>query len=90
VKLNFLNYSCAGSLQYVRSDEFYEECGLLYRLFYMMPMFTIFRMRLYIAWLLSECICISATLGAYAVTSQSKCGHGPTNYSVLDNRLAES
>lgn len=87
---SFLHYACAGPLQYVRTDEFYEACGLLYRIFYMMPMFTIFRMRLYIAWLLSECICISATLGAYPVTSQPTCGHGPKDYSALENRLAES
>jgi len=71
-------------LQYVRSDEFYTDNPFWYRLVYMVPMFFIFRTRLYVAWIMSECICIAAALGAYPTASQPRCGAGPTNFEALD------
>jgi hypothetical protein len=54
--------------QYVDTDGFYDN-PFWYRLLYMVPMFMIFRTRLYIAWLVSECMCMTSTLGAYPVGS---------------------
>ena len=70
-------------MQVVRSDEFYTENPLLYRVLYMVPMFFIFRTRLYVAWIVSEGICIASTLGAYPSASQPRCGTGPTNFEAL-------
>lgn len=56
-----------------------ENCVLpKCRLAYMVPAFTIFRMRMYSAWILSECVCIVAALGAYPSDLKSRCGQGPT------------
>lgn len=51
-------------------------------------MFIIFRTRLYTAWLLSECICITSTLGAYPADSKPKCGQGPSDLKGLDESLS--
>ena len=52
----------------------------------MVPMFMIFRTRLYIAWLVSECMCMTSTLGAYPVEAKSKYGQGPSDLKGLDER----
>ena len=69
--------------QYVETDEFSER-SFLFRLFYMVPMFTIFRTRLYMAWIFSEMMSITAGLGAYPVKSKPRCGDGPTDLKQLD------
>ena len=51
----------------------------------MVPMFIMFRTRLYSAWILSECMSITAALGAYPVRSKPKCGVGPTDLEALDD-----
>ena len=68
----------------METDEFYAN-PFWYRLFYMVPIFMVFRTRLYMAWLLSECICISAGFGAYPVTARAKCGTGPTVLKALED-----
>ena len=55
------------------------ETSIIYRIAYMTPVFFNFRMRLYSGFVLSECGCISAGLGAYPSDSQPKPGSGPTN-----------
>ncbi|NP_001088606.1 lysophospholipid acyltransferase 7 [Xenopus laevis] len=71
-------------LDYVKTDEFYEQ-AFLYRLFYMVPTFFIFRMRFYVAWIFAECGCISAAFGAYPVSAKSRSGGGPTvEYAPLE------
>jgi lysophospholipid acyltransferase 7 len=50
----------------------------------MVPMFIIFRTRLYLAWIMSEYMSITAGLGAYPVMSSPKCGDGPTDLKQLD------
>lgn len=51
------------------------------RLFYMVAVFFVFRMRFYAAWCGAEASCISAGLGCYPEKSLSKPGGGPTvNY----------
>ncbi|XP_046366660.2 lysophospholipid acyltransferase 7-like [Haliotis rufescens] len=85
----FLAFSHYFNIQYVETDEFSDQ-PFWFRLFYMMPMFIIFRTRLYIAWLLSECMCITSALGAYPVKSKPKCGQGPTDLKALEDTQNES
>ncbi|KAM8927431.1 membrane-bound acylglycerophosphatidylinositol O-acyltransferase MBOAT7 [Pelodytes ibericus] len=80
----FLIVSHYFPLDYVKTDEFYE-CAFLYRLFYMVPIFFVFRMRFYVAWIFSECGCIAAAFGAYPVAAKSRAGGGPTlEYAPLE------
>ncbi|MEE6482895.1 hypothetical protein FKM82_013380 [Ascaphus truei] len=82
--LLFYTISLYFPLEYVKTDEFYE-CAFLYRLFYMVPVFFVFRMRFYIAWIFSECGCIAAAFGAYPVAAKSRSGGGPTvEYAPLE------
>ena len=71
--------SCVSCWQNVREDAFFEN-PFWYRLLYMVPMFFIFRMRFYVGWILSECMCFTAALGAYPVATKPKCGTGPTHF----------
>jgi lysophospholipid acyltransferase 7 len=65
-------------LQYAKSEEFYNEQSLFYRIWYITPTFFIFRMRIYIGMVLSECVCTMAGLGAYPEFTEPSAGHGPT------------
>ena len=67
-------------------DAFYQNTNWLYRVFYMTPVFFNFRMRLYSGFVLSECSCIAAGLGAYPIGSDPKPGVGPTKLSFLQER----
>ncbi|XP_078484003.1 membrane-bound acylglycerophosphatidylinositol O-acyltransferase mboat7 [Ciona intestinalis] len=60
-----------------KSDAFYEQ-PFWFRLFYMVPIFFIGRMRFYSAWLLAECSFVTLTLGAYPTSSKPRPGNGPT------------
>ncbi|KAK4475064.1 hypothetical protein MN116_002158 [Schistosoma mekongi] len=71
------------TIDYVRTVEFYSR-HFLYRLFYMMIIFFTFRMRIYFAWKMSECVCMSSGLGAYPKLSEPDKGEGPTNLNALD------
>ena len=73
------------SFQYVKTDDFYER-SFCYRLWYIVPMFVVFRTRLYFAWLMAEAMCVTATLGCYPVQSNPTCGHGPTDLKQLRER----
>ncbi|XP_053307936.1 lysophospholipid acyltransferase 7 [Spea bombifrons] len=84
----FLVVSHYFPLNYVKTDEFYE-CAFLYRLFYMVPIFFVFRMRFYVAWLFSECGCISAAFGAYPVAAKSRSGGGPTVEYATQERTSD-
>lgn len=80
----FLIISYYFPLNYVKMDEFYERV-FLFRLFYMVPIFLVFRMRFYVAWIFAECGCIAAAFGAYPVTAKSRSGGGPTvEYASLE------
>jgi len=48
------------------------------RVFYMVPVFFIGRMRFYSAWLLAECSFVTLALGAYPKSTAPKPGNGPT------------
>ncbi|XP_063798941.1 lysophospholipid acyltransferase 7 [Pseudophryne corroboree] len=82
----FLIVSHYFPLDYVKMDEFYD-CTFLYRLFYMVPIFFVFRMRFYVAWIFAECGCIAAAFGAYPIAAKSRSGGGPTvEYAPLERR----
>ncbi|VDP99395.1 unnamed protein product [Trichobilharzia regenti] len=68
---------------YVRTTEFYAR-HFCYRLFYMVIIFFTFRMRIYFAWKMAECVCMSAGLGLYPKLSEPKKGEGPTNLCALN------
>ncbi|XP_055954004.1 lysophospholipid acyltransferase 7-like [Argiope bruennichi] len=82
-------YSCL----YLLSDYFFPlslassaeiwELPFLYRVFYVWPWFFSFRMRIYVAFVLGECICINLGLGAYPEKSATQPGAGPTNLIAL-------
>ncbi|ESO84216.1 hypothetical protein LOTGIDRAFT_155546 [Lottia gigantea] len=84
----FYTLSYYFDVQYAKTDEFYER-SFWYRLFFMVPMFMIFRTRLYIAWILSECMCMTSTLGAFPVKAESRCGQGPTDLTALEDSVKE-
>ncbi|XP_076136244.1 membrane-bound acylglycerophosphatidylinositol O-acyltransferase mboat7 isoform X1 [Alosa pseudoharengus] len=73
----FLSVNYVFPLAYVRTDEFLEH-NFLFRFFYMVAVFFVFRMRFYSAWCGAEAGCISAGLGCYPEGAQAKPGGGPT------------
>ena len=68
----------------MEDDDFYANSSLLFRLFYITPVFFNFRMRLYSGFVLSECSCIMAGLGAYPASAEPKPGMGPSNLKALE------
>ncbi|KAK2727308.1 hypothetical protein QYM36_007967 [Artemia franciscana] len=81
----FLILSYFFPLSYVSKEEFFTERSVLFRIWYLFPLFSTFRMRLYSAFIMSEAACISAGLGAYPQQSQPKYGAGPTNLEIMEN-----
>ena len=73
----------------VETLEWQESSGFLWKVFYMMPVFFNFRMRIYAGFILSECACIMAGLGAYPVLSEPRPGQGPVKLEMLlvENRV---
>ncbi len=71
-------------LQAVEHDSFYDSTSLLFRLFYTVPVFFTFRMRLYTGFVLSESSCIMAGLGAYPARGKCRPGNGPTSLEELE------
>ncbi|GIY14371.1 lysophospholipid acyltransferase 7 [Caerostris darwini] len=69
-------------LSLASSSEIWEY-PFLYRVFYVWPWFFSFRMRIYVAFVLGECICINLGLGAYPEKCATQPGGGPTNLSAL-------
>ncbi|GAB1610528.1 lysophospholipid acyltransferase 7-like [Argonauta hians] len=82
IALGYFTMSHFFSIKYVKTDAFYER-PLWFRLFYMMPIFCVFRWRLYIAWILAECSCMMGAYGAYPAESLPKCGQGPSDLKAL-------
>jgi len=72
-------------LDAVKNEDFYETSSFIFRVFYMTPVFFNFRMRLYTGFILSECSCIMAGLGAYPVKSDPKPGQGPSKLEALED-----
>lgn len=65
-------------LDVTESADWHAEHGALYKMLYMLPIFFAFRMRIYSGFVLSECSCIMAGLGAYPASSRPRPGQGPT------------
>ncbi|RVE62900.1 hypothetical protein OJAV_G00160490 [Oryzias javanicus] len=81
----FLGFNYYFPLSYVRTEDFLEE-NIFFRMFYMVAVFFVFRMRFFAAWCGAEAGCITAGLGCYAEKTLSKPGGGPTvNYSPDPN-----
>lgn len=63
--------------------------AFILRMFYMVAIFFVFRMRFYSAWCGAEAGCISAGLGCYPEKALSKPGGGPTvNYRYIITGIA--
>jgi len=73
----------------VETSEWQQSSGFLWKVFYMMPVFFNFRMRIYAGFTLSECVCIMSGLGAYPVTSDPRPGQGPTKLDKLPVAVKE-
>jgi lysophospholipid acyltransferase 7 len=69
--------------QYALTDEFYVERSWLYRLYYIWPIFLGFRLQVYCAFILLECMCTVAGFGAYPKELDSICGYGPSKLITL-------
>ena len=66
-------------VSHLTSSEYLNHTwGIIYQLAYLAPLFTWFRWRFYIGWLLAESSCISLALGAYPEECKSRPGQGPT------------
>jgi len=73
-------------LDFVDSAEF-EELDFWRRCFYMVPTFAVFRTRMYLAWLLAECVAVTAVFGAYPSSCRSRPGDGPQNLLALRQQI---
>ncbi|XP_023239382.1 lysophospholipid acyltransferase 7-like [Centruroides sculpturatus] len=78
----FLLFHYLFPLEYATSDDINLR-SVWYRIFYMTPIFINFRMRIYIGFILGECVCIMFGIGAYPTISEPQPGKGPTNYAAL-------
>lgn len=76
-------------LSVVESENWQATTTTLFKIFYMMPVFFSFRMRIYAGFCLSECACISAGLGAFPLKSNPKPGQGPSVPEALNDLSAE-
>ncbi|XP_003746004.1 lysophospholipid acyltransferase 7 [Galendromus occidentalis] len=74
----FLVANVLAPLEAAKTQEFHDESGFLYTLWYMVVMFMGFRGRLYTGFVLAECGCIAAGIGAYPHEWENKSGQGPT------------
>ncbi|XP_050739721.1 lysophospholipid acyltransferase 7-like [Eriocheir sinensis] len=76
-------------LSFAESKEIFSDYGFFYRIWYMTPVFFNFRMRIYAGFVLSECVCIMAGLGAYPTVCEPKPGRGPTKYEHMEQLSGE-
>lgn len=89
--LTYLIISNVWPIEFSLTDEFYEQRSCIYRIFYMIPMFLIFRTRLYAGAKLGEITLICASIGCYPRVLCSRSGNGPTkeiNHDILENHLS--
>lgn len=76
-------YLTHSSIQFAQNSGEFEQSSLLYRIWYVTPLFFTIRMRFYAAFILSEVACMTAGLGAYPVSSKPRPGYGPTELQYL-------
>ena len=62
---------------YLHTEEF-AESTVFFKIAYMFPLFSMFRLRMYFGWLLAEICFVIAGFGAYPKWSEPKPGKGPT------------
>ncbi|GJQ81851.1 hypothetical protein Trydic_g9878 [Trypoxylus dichotomus] len=74
----FLLSTSIWPLSYALTEEFDTERSWLYRFWYIWPTFFMFRMRIYIGIVLSECVCTMAGFGAYPEFTNPQPGLGPS------------
>ncbi|XP_038069077.1 lysophospholipid acyltransferase 7-like [Patiria miniata] len=80
-----LSFFKCSSAPFFLSEEFYSH-GYFQRIYFTVVLVTAYRLRMYAAWLLAECVCISATLGAYPVSTKPKVGLGPSVEPAEDSK----
>ncbi|XP_064084909.1 lysophospholipid acyltransferase 7-like isoform X1 [Macrobrachium nipponense] len=73
-------------LSFAEGDTIFTDYSFFYRVWYMTPVFFTFRMRIYCGFVLSECVCIMAGLGAYPKNCEPKPGKGPSDYKALEQK----
>jgi len=76
-------------LKIVEAAEWQESSSLAWKLFYMTPIFFNFRMRIYSGFVLSECSCIMAGLGAFPASSKPRPGQGPSEPELLNDSASQ-
>uniref|UniRef100_T1JBR7 Lysophospholipid acyltransferase 7 n=1 Tax=Strigamia maritima TaxID=126957 RepID=T1JBR7_STRMM len=74
---------------YARADSDIHSYSFVYCWWYMNPVFVNFRLRLYIAFLMAECSCMSSGFGIYPESTKPKAGKGPTDFTSLTDNLQE-
>jgi len=72
-------------LSVVNTTEWQENTSLLWKLFYMTPIFFNFRMRIYSGFVLSECSCIMSGLGSFPSVTSPRPGQGPSKPELLQD-----
>ncbi|CAH8467407.1 unnamed protein product [Dicrocoelium dendriticum] len=77
------------TVDYVRLEEFNER-NFSYRFAYMIIIFFVFRLRVYFAWKMAECVCIASGLGAYPPESAPVVGEGPTDLKAFDKWMTKN
>ncbi|XP_068227150.1 lysophospholipid acyltransferase 7 isoform X2 [Palaemon carinicauda] len=85
----FLITSYFFPLSFAEEDTIFTDYSFFYRVWYMTPVFFTFRMRIYSGFVLSECVCIMAGIGAYPKDCEPKPGKGPSNYEALEKKENE-
>ncbi|ELT92151.1 hypothetical protein CAPTEDRAFT_141205 [Capitella teleta] len=71
------------SLDYIRRGDLFAD-PFWFRLLYMAALSFIFRLRFYCGWILAECGCMTAGLGAYPAVTKPRCGAGPTDFEAFE------
>ncbi|VDK33485.1 unnamed protein product [Taenia asiatica] len=72
----------------LRDPEF-QKGSLVSLLVYLGALFFAYRTRLYFAWIMGECVCMSVGLGAYPAISRPAVGEGPTDLVALDRWMSQ-
>uniref|UniRef100_A0A0R3WMR5 Lysophospholipid acyltransferase 7 n=1 Tax=Hydatigena taeniaeformis TaxID=6205 RepID=A0A0R3WMR5_HYDTA len=81
------------SSQFVSFDDLrdpeFQNGSLVNILVYLSVLFFVYRTRLYFAWIMGECVCMSVGLGAYPAISRPAVGEGPTDLVALNRWVSQ-
>ena len=87
VRFSRCTFRYSSILQPLHDDEFYSDSSSIYRFFFMTAVFYHLKTRVYTAWLLAECCCILAGVGAYPKEAEPRAGRGPSKeFKILDGK----